>query len=315
MVELRAIRADEWDEALGLWEEVFGVGQWLFDSLHQSTTDRSWEHARVAVEDGRIVAAADVFLRHVRDEDGVPQLMGGIGSVATRPEARRKGYSRALLNQIIERMAIDGCKWSMLFTGSFDHYAPLGWKRIALPGADAQLKNQEFTTDSTVVRLGDPWPFTEMGQLYDSFNGQRPLTGIRTDPIWSIAIKVRLEQPERFCLGRVVDRSLKGYLVATKGNRGFDLEEMAVQPGDTETVSVLLQGFAPLIKEDGMDKFSSQLPTDPTLDGPLAEISERLDRVGSPWTMVRPVDPSWTDARLDALFKKPEAVFYSLDKF
>jgi len=31
--------------------------------------------------------------------------------------------------------------------------------------------------------------------------------------------------------------------------------------------------------------------------------------------MVRPVDPSWTDARLDALFKKPEAVFYSLDKF
>ena len=315
MTELRAIRPDEWSEALRLWEEVFGVGQWLFDSLHQSTANRKWEQVRVAVEDGRIIAAVDVFLRQIRDEHGVPQLVGGVGSVATRPEARRRGLSRDLLGQLIDQMELEGCAWSLLFTGSFDHYAPLGWKRLAIRSMEARLKSVDFAVSPEVGLVPDPWPLAEMAELYDAFNETRPLTAIRTDLIWSISIRVRLERPERFCLGRYRDGHLAGYLVATQENGRTELEEIAAHPTDQETVDLLLDAYFARAKSAGIAAIQSMLPDAPIFENPLADRLENIRIEPSPWLMARPISPTFGSDRIEAVFNSPGATFYRLDQF
>jgi len=315
MTELRPIRAEEWPEALGLWEEVFGVGQWLFDSLHQSTAGRDWGHVRVAVEEGRIVSAADVFLRYARDEDGTPLLIGGIGSVATRPEARRRGLSRELLRQLIEVMEEAGCAWSMLFTGTFDHYAPLGWKRVAIHAEMADLRHGTIDAPMEVRSLGPLWPLAAMAELYDAFNGTRPLTGIRTDLIWNIAIKIRLERPDRLSLGCWRDGKLCGYLTATTGKDKSWLEEISVMPGDAAAIVALLRGYALELRSLGLSQVEIQLPRDPVFEEPLNSVFENRVVEPNAWTMARSISSSFGDDRVRALFENPLGTYYGLDKF
>lgn len=95
-------------------------------------------HGRVAVVDGRVVGYVRIFSRTMLVH-GRPVKVGGIGSVATRPDARHDGVATALLRDAIEQMRREGMQASFLFTGIPGFYERLGWRVVREP---------QFTADA-----------------------------------------------------------------------------------------------------------------------------------------------------------------------
>jgi len=75
----------------------------------------------------RLLACVQLFPRRVRIAGGGELLLGGIGSVFTRPEARGRGLAGALLARAEADLRARGVPLGMLFAGPVDFYARRGW--------------------------------------------------------------------------------------------------------------------------------------------------------------------------------------------
>ena len=95
---------------------------------------------------------------------GVPVAAGGIGSVATHPEAQHHGIASALLADAIEQMRREGIAVSFLFTGIPGFYERLGYRIVREPfftadaaeaarAAASSLYDVRPATDADVPRL------------------------------------------------------------------------------------------------------------------------------------------------------------------
>ena len=95
---------------------------------------------------------------------GVPLPAGGIGSVATSPDAQHRGIASMLMRDAIEQMRGDGIAVSFLFTGIPGFYERLGYRVVREPffTADAaeaaalaapSLYDVRPATDADVPRL------------------------------------------------------------------------------------------------------------------------------------------------------------------
>ena len=89
---------------------------------------------RVAsLPNGEILATCRVFHRKIY-VGGQSMLMGGIGEVCTRPEARGLGLAKRLLNDAIKYMVSQGMVLSALHAADWvaPLYRKLGWSSVAL---------------------------------------------------------------------------------------------------------------------------------------------------------------------------------------
>ncbi|MDG4822844.1 GNAT family N-acetyltransferase [Asanoa sp. WMMD1127] len=104
----------------------------------------SGNHTLVAEEDGVTLAAASAIpmQQNVR---GMVLPMAGVAGVATHPLARRRGFVRALLNQLLEEMRDEGNPVSALYPFRPSFYARFGY--VSLP----QHRSATFSPDG----LGD----------------------------------------------------------------------------------------------------------------------------------------------------------------
>jgi predicted N-acetyltransferase YhbS len=84
----------------------------------------------VAEEDGQALACVSAFpmRQNVR---GVVREMAGVASVATHPDARRRGFVRALLTRLLHEMRERGCDVSTLYPFRSSFYAQFGY--VGLP--------------------------------------------------------------------------------------------------------------------------------------------------------------------------------------
>jgi predicted acetyltransferase len=84
----------------------------------------------VAEEDGDAVAQADglPMRQNVR---GAVYPMAGVAGVATLPRARRRGYARALVNELLDRMRDQGHAVSTLYPFRASFYQRFGY--VGLP--------------------------------------------------------------------------------------------------------------------------------------------------------------------------------------
>jgi predicted acetyltransferase len=89
-----------------------------------------YEQSHVVEENGRVTAALHVY-RFEQNIRGEWKLMGGIGDVASAPEARRRGQIRTLLGQVMESMQKDGMATSTLWPFKNPFYARFGY--VTLP--------------------------------------------------------------------------------------------------------------------------------------------------------------------------------------
>jgi predicted GNAT family N-acyltransferase len=128
--KIRSLTAQEHDQALDLWTDVFTVGRPFFERYYDvdphyqiGDTFGAWN------EQGKLVSAVHLCRRPV-DDSGRPLMCGGIANVATRSDCRGAGLSSRLLLEVIKHMERNGIDYSLLGTGVAPHYAKLGWEVI-----------------------------------------------------------------------------------------------------------------------------------------------------------------------------------------
>ncbi len=185
---LRVLRASEIDAVLDLLDGwPFPDGQRGRDFFRRYIElDPAFEPRNlwVAEQGDELVSCVQIFPRRVR-VGGRVLPMGGIGSVFTRPDSRRRGVAGALLERTIEAMRERGMVLSYLLAERLKWYGlygyrpwSRGWRTLHWPDA------HEPPVVSPVAGVRRYDPATDRGELerlwgtYAEGAGGRPLDGI-----------------------------------------------------------------------------------------------------------------------------------------
>jgi len=124
----------------------------------------------VAEEDGDAVAQVDglPMRQNVR---GTVYPMAGVAGVATLPRARRRGYARALLNELLERMRDSGHAVSTLYPFRASFYQRFGY--VGLPANRTVTFPPQAFAD--LLRADLPGEVT-LAPAADGYDGYRAVT-------------------------------------------------------------------------------------------------------------------------------------------
>ena len=134
---IRSVRRAELPQVYDLLEAAFPEAR-RATFVAQTEADSTFRlrHGRLAVADGRIVGYVRIFARTMMVR-GQPVPVGGIGSVATHPDARGSGIATALLHDAIARMRRGGMQASFLYPGIPGFYERLGFHIVREPQFEA----------------------------------------------------------------------------------------------------------------------------------------------------------------------------------
>ena len=139
-IVIRAARRRDLPEIYRLLDTAFADAPVeLFINQTEGDSTMRPRHVRVAEVDGVIAAHVRIFARRMLVR-GVPVRVGGIGSVASAPDARGLGLPSALLNDCIDMMTREEMALSFLFTGIPAFYERIGYK---------VARQSEFRADAT----------------------------------------------------------------------------------------------------------------------------------------------------------------------
>ncbi len=127
--ELRLLRQKEYQKTMRFLEDAYGHSSNIFAYAHPAVWgEDTWspENISVITKDNRIVSLVRLLpLNLIVGEKRIKT--GGIGGVATDPEARGKGYMAKLLHYNIKRMKEEGYSLSVL-GGDRYRYGNFGWE-------------------------------------------------------------------------------------------------------------------------------------------------------------------------------------------
>lgn len=134
----RALQPDEFPLLGRLLDDVFRRSRGITDQSQLSDfplvfRPSNAHNLRVIADGGRIVSHAGLWPRElvVGDER---LSVGVVVSVATDPEARRRGYASILMREIQDILQSDGYDLGLLWTTVPDFYRQLGWQLIVPQG-------------------------------------------------------------------------------------------------------------------------------------------------------------------------------------
>lgn len=249
--QFRALRPYEQTECLDLWARVFAPSHDYFERYFQ---DPLWkpDYTRVAVIEGRLVAAMQVVRRPVRLTSGKTLWMAGIANVATLPDYRGRGLASQLLRDLHAVMDAEDFAFGLLFTGIHEFYARQGWETLPLPlyratPAPADLGGWRF-------RVAEPSDLERVQGWYETFYADHPLSVARDDTYWRVW--TRWDDPNwraKFYIAEDPAGTPRGYLalethyeIDPQGSRivsRIGLAELGAAPNDSEAVRMLI-GFA-----------------------------------------------------------------------
>jgi predicted N-acetyltransferase YhbS len=156
-IRIRPVRRDDLPAVYDLLEQSFPEApRSLFVAQTEHDSTFRLRHGRVALVDGAIAGYVRIFARTMLVR-GVPMRAGGIGSVATRPAARRGGVATALLRDAVDQMRRDRMAVSFLFTGILDFYERSGYRVMREPHFEADARDMElgYSGQHYSVRLID----------------------------------------------------------------------------------------------------------------------------------------------------------------
>lgn len=243
--EFRAIRPDEFEECLDLWETVFErVGRNYFLPYFHGDPKFKLEYTRVCVVDGKLVSAVQICERLVGV--GVADIvMGGIANVATLPEYRGKGYCSRLLKDSIRIMRHHGIDFSLLFTGIQPFYERLGWKSVPMPYFMGQLKQniKPPKLRGYVIRQRTDNDFPGIQAVYQAYNLTRPLTVRRPADYWKGYVQVRFGPPENTIVAEQ-GGTIVGYVFSPSDRDTFRISETGCLPGHEACLNLLFMHAA-----------------------------------------------------------------------
>ncbi|HEY8171743.1 MAG TPA: GNAT family N-acetyltransferase, partial [Dehalococcoidia bacterium] len=201
-------------------------------------------HMRLAVDGDRVLAHVRIFARTMLVR-GVPVTAGGIGSVASHPDARGAGYVTALLRDADAQMRREGMGIAFLFTGIPAFYERTGWRLVRQPGFDADAAEAAgipANTEYRVRRIRDN-DFDALRRIYRRATSGNTGAIVRTPRTWRDAQRW-LDEDAEGCL--VAERS--GDVVAYARSRtrdygyryGYQLLEAEHVAGEEAAIDALV---------------------------------------------------------------------------
>lgn len=313
----RTLRADEREAFLDLMDAAF-VDEERAHFARYLDEDPLLGHddTLVAVEDGRIVSALQIFTRTIRLR-GEPVPLGGIGSVGTHPDFEGRGLSTGLLRRAIDAMRDRGMALSLLFTGRVGFYQRLGWVKVLHPLLVARRRSDAEPVAARVFRADD---LPAVQQIYAAYSGWRDGATLRDETYWRAQLRFAGQPDEHF---HVLERA--GRIVAYARRIRFvglaRIIEHGCGPGAEAQLADLLLAMAP-------DDAPLFLPhCDPALEAALRARAAACDRITFPDQMWRVLDRprlqalAETDASLDdasllaRLVAAPDGVYWPSDRF
>ena len=273
----------------------------------------------LALEGARPVCCVQIFEKTIRLRGRAVRL-GGIGSVATHEEYRRRGLAEELMRRSEQRMRERGLPLALLF-GVWGGYTRLGWVRI--PARQLALHgdgSRGALREGAVVRDFAEGDLGQVQALYEAYSTRFEGTTLRDDGYWRGQLRYAGAPGEDFRVALAGD-ALVAYA------RRVDLAtpvamEFAHAPGHADMLAALLLELCP---RDAA--LIVRLPPDTELERALAAHAARIDRVDDPTLMWRVLDraalatlaelsASSSDAELlDALIARPPAHFWISDRF
>ncbi|OKH92234.1 GNAT family N-acetyltransferase [Streptomyces uncialis] len=290
---IRTARPGDDDALLTLWAECF-PGVRRLPALHALDPGRYHRTFVAARADGTLDAVVVYVPRSVRDANGTPHRIGGIGSVATRPEARGRGLVRALLSAATDTMTDEGCAWSLLFTGTPGVYRGSGWTEFARPTTEGRLAAPHTvpsapgeTPTPHRVRAVTPADTPALARLQSAYNATRPLTAVRGPDDWRVRVPALYARPCWSLLAEdPADGTLTGWLVARPAAPGrTDVLETALHPGHPDALGALYTALADRVRAAGHTRVRVLLPPSPA-------VTEAEPRLLAPGTVTTGADTS-----------------------
>jgi GNAT superfamily N-acetyltransferase len=274
-VTFRAIRPDEYETCLDVWDAAFDETprEWF----RKYFTGDPWfhpEYTRCAFEGARMVAAVQIVRREVRVGQ-VTLTLGGIANVGTLPAYRSKGYSTQLLRDAITVMENEGFDFSMLFTGIHGFYARLGWEV-----APVQVMSAEIRTDlpspegSYRIRPLADADLEALCTCYEQCNAGRSFTVVRSPAYLRGWTNWDERTPENVFVAEAGGKMV-GYIVAAVDDR-LSVQEVGWLPTYSECAFFLMLHVARLAAERGVTHARLHIPRDPVLMGVVRDLFEHF---------------------------------------
>lgn len=242
---MRSVRRSELHEAFDLLAAVFPEAP---RSLFMAQTERDstcrLRHGRIALIDGHIAGYVRIFARTMLVQ-GVPVSAGGIGSVATRPDARGRGIATALLRDAVAQMQYEGMRVSFLFTGIMPFYERLGFRAVRQPSFEVDpLEAASMPpSDRHEVRVANEGDLPRVLAIYRRATAMRSGAVLRSRRTWRDATHW-LEEDEYGCFIAEHDGEPVAYIRSRCRERGQQILEAECVPGDEDAIGPLLAAVA-----------------------------------------------------------------------
>lgn len=227
MTEIRTLRVEEFEKLMRFIERAFGHSVGFFQRLCPHLyrpTQEACDWAYVIAEGGEILSHVGLYPIEVVTA-GVALKVGGIGAVATAPEARGHGYMTALLRHVIAEMRRLDYPVAWL-GGNRQRYNTFGWEDAA-PAYHLTFSRRSLTwADVTPATVEEVRPWEAEAAIatwmpHPDCHARRPHLA---QQLHKEDLRVWLAQDEG------------GYVIAQVGNEEEDEElqliELVSTPGD-----------------------------------------------------------------------------------
>jgi predicted acetyltransferase len=237
----------------------------LFIDQTEGDSTLKMRHVRVAEVDGRIAAHVRIFDRRIMIR-GVPVRAGGLGSVASMPDARGLQLPTRLLRDAIDVMMRDGTAVSFLYTGIPAFYERLGWRVVREPQLDADAHEAAALPPKRrhrVRRIEDA-AVPSLLAIYRRATASTTGAIVRTARTWHDAQQWLGEDPAGCLIAEARGRPV-AYLRARSRDYGYNLLEAEHLPGHADAIPLLVARAAKRAMQ-----LRQHLTTYAAADSPLA---------------------------------------------
>ena len=225
--------------------------------------------------------------------DGHPVKMGGVGSVASLPEARLQGGVRSLISEILRRDQENGVVFSALYPFSHTYYRKYGYEicssltPVSFPTKALRGYRHHVMEVQPIHDLGDTEALTE---LQERFSARYNMAVKRAEFGWKRILSE--ETPEGGVSGYMLTKygQVQAYVFfrpqTTEGRRRLWVTDFAYEGRDgLRAMMGFLYRLAPQYKEVRM-----MLPPDLPLDALISEPHEIKGEPAARSLMVRLLD-------------------------
>jgi predicted acetyltransferase len=292
-MEIRPIRSEDFLEALRLDAICYNQSS---DVAIIDSTAQDLKNAFGLFEDGQL---RSVMISHKQQMylDGALVPVAGIGSVATYPEHRRKGYVRELFSVLFPHMRESGQAFSMLFPFSYPYYRSFGYElaysknQYTFPLAQLKPGNDDGCLEMIVPSAGRIKELDEINAVYRDFASPRNLAMDRCEADWQHLIPTEPHKSqEYFYLYRNAAGAAQAYFLykavrKTPFNIDMNVQDLAWRGfGGLENLLARLALFHPLAVSATLC-----LPSDCMLEHHIPD-AYTIERKILPSCMVKVVD-------------------------